>query len=140
MRHYRVILLFLAMLCYSRHAFGQATQWLDDGGDCTNGLYYGDSLSVGCGTYGASVYGYISMYAYGLASCGLNLYAGAWAYVYHYGGVYPDMVSSNSELAFNGTDPGFDIGFVSFWDANGDGYNEGEELFYCLEVGGYGGP
>jgi hypothetical protein len=42
MRHYRfkLLFLFLAMLCCSGHAFGQ-TQWLDVGPDCYDGPYYG---------------------------------------------------------------------------------------------------
>jgi hypothetical protein len=136
MRHYCFILLFLAMLCCSGHAFGQATQWLDTGGNCTDGFYYGPSSYAQCGTYGASVYGYFPVSAFALYYCGLDAYVGAFANVSSGGGDYPDLETANSELAYNGTDPGFDDGFEIFLDANGEGYSEGGGWWICAIFGG----
>jgi len=51
---------------------------------------------------------------YGLASAGTFS-----------GGVYNDYAVAQSELAYNGTDPGFDEGYDEWVDAWEDGYSEG---------------
>ena len=143
MRHYRFKLLFLAMLCYSGHAFGQtATQWLDAGQNRSSGLYYGAYISLECDTYGSSVMGYFPVSASVFYSCGYPVYGSASATVSYYGGYSPDMVSANSELADNSTDPGFDYGYEALWTADGDGYQEGDGwVFYpCAWVYGSSGP
>ncbi len=126
MRHYRfkLVFLFLAMLCCSGHAFGQ-TQWLDVGPNCSDGTYYGLNVSASCATYGSSFYGYFPVSAFANWNCTYAVYALASASTFSGGGFTNDAEAAQSELAYNGTDPGFDEGYDEFLDAEGNGYSEG---------------